>query len=78
MSKSNDEFDRWYEGVFGSVLGSEDADNRDMIKTIWNGALAHVAQHFEHDLFEEYSGNQVADKIRSLMAVRTNHDNDNL
>lgn len=78
MSNRNDEFDRWYEEVFGTVLGADDADNRDMIKTIWNGAIERAAQHFEHDLFEEYSGNQVADRLRRLVAVRTNHDNDNI
>lgn len=78
MSNRNEDFDQWYAEVFGTVLGAEDAHNRDMIKTIWNGALERVAQHFDHDLFEEYSGNQVADQIRRMQAIRDNHDDDHV
>lgn len=74
MSEST--FDQWYVRTFGGVLGSEDTENREMIKVIWNGAAEHIAQQFEHDLFVEYPGNQVADKIRSMKEPEQNHGND--
>jgi hypothetical protein len=71
MSKRNETFDRWYDQTFGSVLGSEDNDNREAVKKIWNGALEHVARQYEFQLFDELTGDQIADQIRRLQAVKT-------
>ena len=72
MSK-NIEFDQWYDQTFGNVLGGQDAENREMIKIIWNAAMEHAAQQFEHRLFEELPGNQIADEIRALKAEKENN-----
>jgi len=59
-------FDEWYDRHFGGFPGSEDPDNRIIIRAIWNSALEHAAELFAHDIFEELPGNAVADRIRSL------------
>jgi len=71
MSKRNDEFNKWYEQTFGGVLGSEDDENREAVKKIWNGALEHIARRYEFQLFDELSGDQIADQIRRLQAVKS-------
>ena len=76
MSESR--FEQWYSRSFGNVPGADDAENRDIIKTIWNGAVEHIAEQFTHDLFIEYSGNQVADIIRSMKEPKENHGTDYL
>lgn len=76
MSEST--FAQWYTQTFDNVPGSDDVENREMIKTIWNAALQHAAQQFEHDLFVEYPGNQVADKLRAMQEPKENHGTDHL
>lgn len=71
MSKRNEAFDSWYDLTFGNVLGSEDSDNREAVKKIWNGALEHVARQYEFQIFDELSGDQIADQIRRLQAVKS-------
>ena len=71
MSNRNDEFDSWYNESFGHVLGSEDDENREAVKKIWNGALEHVARMYEFQLFDELSGDQIADQIRRLQAIKS-------
>lgn len=71
MSKRNDEFNSWYNETFGHVLGSEDDENREAVKKIWNGALEHVARKYEFQLFDELSGDQIADQIRRLQAIKS-------
>jgi hypothetical protein len=71
MSKRNEAFDQWYEQTFGNVLGSEDNENREAVKKIWNGALEHVARQYEFQLFDELTGDQIADQIRRLQAVKS-------
>lgn len=71
MSKRNDEFNSWYDETFGHVLGSEDDENREAVKKIWNGALERVARKYEFQLFDELSGDQIADQIRRLQAVKS-------
>lgn len=71
MSKRNETFDLWYDQTFGNVLGSEDDDNREAVKKIWNGALEHVARQYEFQLFDELTGDQIADQIRRLQAVKS-------
>jgi hypothetical protein len=71
MSNRNDEFNSWYNAAFGHVLGSEDDENREAVKKIWNGALEHVARKYEFQLFDELSGDQIADQIRRLQAVKS-------
>ena len=71
MSKRNDEFNSWYNESFGHVLGSEDDDNREAVKKIWNGALERIARKYEFQLFDELSGDQIADQIRRLQAVKS-------
>jgi len=44
MLNRNDEFNSWYNESFGHVLGSEDDENREAVKQIWNGALEHIAR----------------------------------
>lgn len=71
MSKRNETFDLWYNETFGHVLGSEDDENREAVKKIWNGALEHIACRYEFQLFDELSGDQIADQIRRLQAVKS-------
>lgn len=71
MSNRNDEFNSWYNESFGHVLGSEDDENREAVKKIWNGALEHIAHKYEFQLFDELSGDQIADQIRRLQAVKS-------
>ena len=69
--KRNEVFDRWYIDTFGAVLGYQDDDNREAVKKIWNGAIEDVAKQFEFQLFEELTGDQIADQIRRLKAVKS-------
>lgn len=71
MSNRNDEFDSWYNESFGHVLGSEDDENREAVKKIWNGALEQIARRYEFQIFEELSGDQIADQIRRLQAIKS-------
>jgi hypothetical protein len=71
MSKRNEAFDQWYDQTFGNVLGSEDNENREAVKKIWNGALEHVARQYEFQIFDEMTGDQIADQIRRLQAVKS-------
>jgi len=71
MSKRNETFDQWYDQTFGNVLGSEDNENREAVKKIWNGALEHVARQYEFQIFDEMTGDQIADQIRRLQAVKS-------
>ena len=71
MSNRNEAFNTWYDQTFGHVLGSEDDDNREAVKKIWNGALEHVARQYEFQLFDELTGDQIADQIRRLQAVKS-------
>ena len=71
MSKRNDTFNLWYEQTFGNVLGSEDSENREAVKKIWNGALEHIAQQYEFQICDELTGDQIADQIRRLQAVKS-------
>ncbi len=71
MSKRNEAFDHWYDQTFGNVLGSEDYENREAVKKIWNGALEHVARQYEFQIFDEMTGDQIADQIRRLQAVKS-------
>ena len=71
MSKRNDEFDSWYNDTFGRVLGAEDDENREAVKKIWNGALERIARRYEFQLFDELSGDQIADQIRRLQAIKS-------
>jgi hypothetical protein len=69
--KRNETFDRWYAETFGEVLGHQDDENREAVKKIWNGAMEHIARQFEFQLFEELTGDQIADQIRRLRAVKS-------
>jgi hypothetical protein len=71
MSNRNDEFNNWYNETFGNVLGAEDNENREAVKKIWNGALEHVARQYEFQIFDEMTGDQIADQIRRLQAVKS-------
>jgi ATP:corrinoid adenosyltransferase len=71
MSNRNDEFNSWYNECFGHVLGSEDDENREAVKKIWNGALEHIARQYEFQIFDELSGDQIADQIRRLQAIKS-------
>lgn len=71
MSNRNEAFNTWYDQTFGHVLGSEDDENREAVKKIWNGALEHVARQYEFQLFDELTGDQIADQIRRLQAVKS-------
>jgi hypothetical protein len=71
MSKRNEAFDQWYDQTFGNVLGSQDNENREAVKKIWNGALEHVARQYEFQIFDEMTGDQIADRIRRLQAVKS-------
>ena len=71
MSNRNDEFNSWYNESFGHVLGSEDDENREAVKKIWNGALEQIARRHEFQIFEELSGDQIADQIRRLQAIKS-------
>ena len=71
MSSRNDAFDLWYDQTFGHVLGSEDDENREAVKKIWNGALEQIAHRYEFQIFEELSGDQIADQIRRLQAIKS-------
>jgi hypothetical protein len=71
MSKRNQAFDEFYNQMFGNVLGAEDDENRENIKRIWNAVLEHVAKQYEFVLFEEYTGDQIADQVRRLQAVKS-------
>jgi hypothetical protein len=71
MSKRNEAFNKWYDQTFGGVLGAEDDENREAVKKIWNGALEHVARQYEFQLFDELTGDQIADQIRRLQAVKS-------
>ena len=71
MTKRNETFDRWYVETFGEVLGHQDDENREAVKKIWNGAIEHIARQFEFQLFEELTGDQTADQIRRLRAVKS-------
>ena len=71
MSNRNDTFNLWYDQTFGHVLGAEDDENREAVKKIWNGALEFVARQYEFQLFEEMTGDRIADQIRRLQAVKS-------
>lgn len=70
MSTRNDAFNGWYDTFFGSVLGAEDAENREAVRKIWNSILEHVAKEYEFQLFDEMTGDQFADQVRRLQAVK--------
>lgn len=70
-SKRNETFDRWYVETFGEVLGHQDDENREAVKKIWNGAMEHIAREFEFQIFDEMNGDQFADKVRRLKAVKS-------
>ena len=69
--KRNERFDQWYVETFGAVLGHQDDDTREAVKKIWNGAMEHIARQFEFQIFDELNGDQIADKIRRLKAVKS-------
>jgi ATP:corrinoid adenosyltransferase len=71
MSQRNEAFDKWYDRTFGNVLGAEDNENREAVKQVWNGALEHIARQYEFQLFDELTGDQIADQIRRLQAVKS-------
>jgi ATP:corrinoid adenosyltransferase len=71
MSNRNEVFNVWYEQTFGNVLGSQDDENREAVKRIWNGALEHIARQYEFQIFDELTGDQIADQIRRLQAVKS-------
>lgn len=66
MYQPKKEFEKFYAEMFGGVLGSEDNENRDHIRRIWNAMLEHVAKQYEFQLFEELTGDQISDQIRRM------------
>jgi hypothetical protein len=70
MSSRNSSFNLWYDQTFGNVLGSQDAENREAVKKIWNGALECIARQYEFQLFDELTGDQIASQIRRLQVVK--------
>jgi hypothetical protein len=66
MSNRNDEFNSWYNESFGHVLGSEDDENREAVKKIWNGVLERAALKFEIEEFDALDGEQIGDKLRRM------------
>jgi len=63
MSKA---FDEWYKQTFGNVLGSQDEDNQQAVKKIWNGVLERAALKMEIEEFDPLEGEQIADKLRRM------------
>jgi hypothetical protein len=63
MSKA---FDEWYEQTFGNVLGSQDEDNQQAVKKIWNGVLERAALKMEIEELDPLDGEQIADKLRRM------------
>jgi len=63
MSKA---FDEWYKQTFGNVLGSQDEDNQQAVKKIWNGVLERAALKFEIEEFDALDGEQIGDKLRRM------------
>lgn len=70
MYQAKEEFEKFYSEMFGRVLGSEDDENRDNIRRIWNAMLEQVAKQYEFQLFEELTGDQISDQIRRMKVVR--------
>ena len=70
MYQAKEEFEKFYNEMFGRVLGSEDDENRDNIRRIWNAMLEQVAKQYEFQLFEELTGDQISDQIRRMKVVR--------
>ena len=67
-TEAGDDFSEWYEEEFGSLLGAQDAENKNNIRKIWNKVLTHAAGKFEWDDFETYTGGQIADQLRRMKA----------
>jgi len=70
MYQPKEEFEKFYNEMFGRLLGSEDDENRDNIRRIWNAMLEQVAKQYEFQLFEELTGNQISDQIRRMKVMR--------
>ena len=66
----NTEFNRWYDETFGNVRGHEDADNRESVKKIWNGALEYAARQFQYQIFDEMTGDEFAARILAMKASK--------
>lgn len=60
------EFDKWYSQMFGTVLGSQDEDNKAAVRKIWDSILTCAAEKFEFDDFESYTGQQIGMSLRRM------------
>ena len=69
MSDRNKLFNEWYIATFSHTPGHDDAEIRNSIRKIWNEALETAARQFEFQIFDEMTGDAVADRIRRIQAV---------
>ena len=69
MSDRNKPFDAWYNAAFAHYEGHDDPENREAIRKVWNSALETAARQFEFQIFDEMTGDAVADRIRRLQAI---------
>lgn len=66
MSDSVDYFEGFYNRVFKDIPGAEDPDIRRNLKRVFDEVLEIVAHRFEYGIFEEYTGDRVAELIREM------------
>lgn len=69
MSNRIDHFERWYAATLGGLEGHDDPENREAVRKMWNGILEHAARQFEFELFDEMTGDAVADRLRRMQAI---------
>jgi hypothetical protein len=62
----SDEFKKWYERQFGSLLTESDGDNLEMLHKVWSLVIEHVAHTLEMSLFESTDPEDVVSMIRRM------------
>lgn len=60
------DFDKWYERMFGGVLGSQDEGDRAAVRKIWDSILVEAAQKFEFNDFDSYTGQEAGALLRRM------------
>lgn len=60
------DFDQWYQKVFGHLLESQEEEVKNSVRKIWASILVGVAEEFEFNDFENYTGQQIGKVLRTM------------
>ena len=69
MSDRNQQFEQWYAATLGGLSGHDDPENREAVRKMWNSILEHAARQFEFQLFDEMTGDAIADRLRRMQTI---------